>query len=63
MTQHHQMLEHKIYQHYWIFFVLHIRALEHTEGCDEWAGDAVHDHHGEHQQHPGILLTKPGRSG
>ena len=30
-----------------------------TKGSDEWAGDGVHHDHGEDEQHPGILLTKP----
>ena len=32
-----------------------------AKGRDEGTGDAVHDDHGEHQQHSGVLLTKPGR--
>ena len=55
LSGHHQVLEHKIYQQYWKVIVQQIRA----KWCDEGAGDAVHDDHGEHQQHPGILLTKP----
>lgn len=33
--------------------------VEAPEGGDEGAGDAVHHHHGEDQQHPGVLLTEP----
>ncbi len=30
-----------------------------AEGRDERAGDAVHDHHGEEEHHPCILLPEP----
>ena len=33
--------------------------VEETEGCDEGTGEGEHDHHGEDQHHPGVLLPEP----
>ena len=39
--------------------VIHTMMPSLTKGCDEGAGDAVHDDHGEDQQHPSVLLPEP----
>ena len=32
--------------------------VETTKWSDEGTGDGEHDHHGEDEQHPGIMLSK-----